>query len=83
MSEIRFVYRDFGCWDSRMFTVENEDGEDVVVLNARYTREQLMERLPHELAHIARGHLRDQRPVSELEREADRKWTVPLIGSAG
>lgn len=66
----RIIYRDFGCWDARACVVENEDGETVVVLNSRYTREQLMDALRHERRHILLGHLRDPRPVQELEREA-------------
>ena len=79
MTEPRYIYRDFGCWDSRMLTVEDEDGEPVILLNARYTREQLMERLPHEFAHILLGHLHDPRPVSELEAEADKEKAVVMI----
>ena len=67
----RIVYTDFGCWDSRMFVVECEDGEAVTVLNSRYTKEQLMEQLPHEDEHIARNHFQDDRPVQELEKEAE------------
>ena len=67
----RFVYRDFGSWASKMLVVECPDGEPVTVLNARYTREQLLEELPHEDRHIEGNHFQDERPIMELEREAE------------
>lgn len=66
----RFIYKDFGCWDSKMLVVECPDGEPVTVLNARYTYEQLLEELPHEDEHIDGDHFHDPRPIRELEAEA-------------
>lgn len=68
----RFVYTDFGAWGSRTLTVECEDGEVVTLLNARYTREQILARLPHEDVHIGNNHFQDDRPIKDLEEEAER-----------
>ena len=35
--------------------------------------------LSHELAHISGDHLYDDRPVEELEREADKAGVIPLF----
>lgn len=67
----RTVYKDFGCWGSKMLVVECEDGEPVTVFNSRYTMEQLLEELPHEDDHIEENHFQDDRPVRELEAEAE------------
>ena len=73
MTEInRVSYFDFGTWVSRMLIVRDESGFVTLCLNARYTTEQLLERLPHELAHLALDHFDDERPIRELEAEAER-----------
>lgn len=68
----RVVYRDFGNWASRMLIVQDEDDFITLFLNARYTHEQLQEHLPHEIAHIALDHFSDDRPIRELEAEAEQ-----------
>ena len=65
------VYKDFGNWASRMFVITDENGEVTLFLNARFTREQLLEHLPHEIGHLLMGHFSDERSVRELEREAE------------
>ena len=72
----RFVYTDFGSWASPTLTVECEDGEVVTLLNARYTVEQLREHMPHEDTHIKNNHFQDDRPIQELEAEADAEPSV-------
>lgn len=62
---------DFPNWASPMFTVQNADGTYSVYLNARYTREQLRHRFPHEIVHMRENHFQDERDISELEAEAD------------
>lgn len=55
---------------SDMFVVENPDGTHTINLNARFTREQLIARAPHEFVHIIKNHFRDERSIEELEAEA-------------
>lgn len=62
---------DFPNWASPMCTVENEDGTYSVYLNGRYTREQWRNKFPHEQAHMENNHFQDERPIRELEAEAD------------
>lgn len=62
---------DFPNWAAPCCTVENEDGTYSVYLNGRYTQEQLRQRFPHEEVHMRENHFQDERPVSELEAEAD------------
>ena len=53
------------------FVMEDPDGNFNVYLNARDSQERRLHTAEHERAHILLGHLRDSRPVSELEREAE------------
>ena len=56
---------------SRAAVEENEDGTYSLYVNARCTREQIMERMPHEIVHMKDRHHQDARPVEALEEEAD------------
>lgn len=64
----------FPNWGSRFVVKPNDDGTYSLYANARYTNEQLLKRLPHEVVHMEKGHHWDDRPVEELEAEADG-WT--------
>lgn len=55
---------------SGMFCVDNADGTFTINLNARLTKEQLLEISPHEFRHIIKNHFQDERPIAELEAEA-------------
>lgn len=49
--------------------VTNKDGEPVIVLNARLTREQNRKTYLHELKHIKNGDF-EKENVDQIEREA-------------
>ena len=59
----------------------NEDGDYDVYLNDRYPPEQRQKTLEHELRHIRLAHFSDDRPLSELEEEADGRETIPCFDS--
>lgn len=57
---------------SDMFCVSNPDGTYTINLNARFTREQLIKRAPHELRHIVLNHFQSDMRIEEIEEEADK-----------
>lgn len=57
----------------------NDDGTYNIYLNENLPEEARRRYLPHELAHISGDHLYDDRPVEELEREADKAGVIPLL----
>ena len=57
----------------------NDDGTYNVYLNENLPEELRRRYLSHELAHIAKDHLYDDRPVAELEEEADKTRMIPLF----
>ena len=61
---------DFPNWCSRACCVENEDGTYTVLVNARYSDEQIREKFPHEVRHMGQAHHQDGRPVAEVEADA-------------
>lgn len=63
-------YWNFPNYASDMFCVENHDGTFTLNLNARFTREQLLNRAPHEFRHIIFNHFQSDKDIVELEREA-------------
>ena len=58
---------------------EDSNGDYNVYLNARYMSEQILQTYLHELAHIKLGHLQSDRPVDELEAEAEKETTAILM----
>lgn len=57
----------------------NDDGTYNIYLNENLPEEARRHYLSHELAHISGDHLYDDRPVEELEREADKAGVIPLF----
>lgn len=57
----------------------NDDGTYNIYLNEHLPEEARRRYLSHELAHISRGHLYDDRPVEELENEADKTRVLPVF----
>lgn len=57
----------------------NDDGTYNIYLNENLPEEARRRYLSHELAHIYGDHLYDDRPVEELEREADKAGVIPLF----
>lgn len=57
----------------------NDDGTYNIYLNENLPEEARRRYLSHELAHISGDHLYDDRPVEELEREADKAGVIPLF----
>ena len=57
----------------------NDDGTYNIYLNENLPEEARRRYLSHELAHSAGDHLYDDRPVEELEREADKAEVIPLF----
>lgn len=57
----------------------NDDGTYNIYLNENLPEETRRRYLSHELAHIAGDHLYDERPVEELEKEADKTRALPLF----
>lgn len=60
----------FPNWSSAICVTPNDDGTYSVYANARYSREQIKKRLPHELAHMAMNHFHDERRIEIIESEA-------------
>ena len=56
----------------------NDDGTYNIYLNENLP-EARRRCLSHELAHISGDHLYDDRPVEELEMEADKAGVIPLF----
>jgi hypothetical protein len=52
--------------------VEDENGDYNVYLSSALTKEEMKETLDHEIEHIRKDHFSDQRPITELEEEADQ-----------
>lgn len=52
-------------------TLPNDDGTFDIYLNSRLSPRRRKECLEHELRHIFRDHFYSERPVEDLEREAD------------
>ncbi len=52
-------------------TVPNDDGTFDIYLSSRLSPARRKECLEHELRHIFRDHFYSERPVEDLEREAD------------
>lgn len=52
-------------------TLPNSDGTFDVYINSTMSPERQRRVLDHELRHISRDHFYSERPVEELEREAD------------
>jgi len=50
--------------------VEDENGDNNIYLNARYTAEAREETFEHELRHIKYGHLHDDLPIELKEEQA-------------
>ena len=57
----------------------NDDGTYNIYLNENLPEEARRRYLSQELAHISGDHLYDDRPVEELEREADKAGVIPLF----
>ena len=57
----------------------NDDGTYNIYLNENLPEEARRRYLSHELTHISGDHLYDDRPVEELEREADKAGVIPLF----
>lgn len=57
----------------------NDDGTYNIYLNENLPEEARRRYLSHELAHISGDHLYDDRPVDELEMEADKAGAIPLL----
>lgn len=70
---IRMV--NFPNWASAICVTPNDDGTYSVYANARYTIEQIRDKLPHELIHMIENHFNDERDVMTIEREADQGKT--------
>lgn len=68
---IRMV--NFPNWASAVCVTPNDDGTYSVYANARYTIEQIRDKLPHELIHMIENHFNSDRPLTDLENEADDK----------
>lgn len=60
----------FPNYASAMFALDNGDGTYTIFLNARFTKERLIQESPHEFRHIIKNHFQDDRPIGELEAEA-------------
>ena len=54
-------------------TVQDEDGNYNMYINARLTFEERKRTVNHELNHIDKDHFHDERPIAEIEEEADKK----------
>ena len=68
---IRLV--DFPNYASPICVTPNDDGTFSVYANAKFTKEQIKKRLPHELIHMRENHFNSERRTAELEEEADGK----------
>ena len=58
------------------FTIPDEDGVYNVYVNSNLCPEARERAIRHELEHIRRGHLEDERPVAELEKEVENALQV-------
>ncbi len=53
-------------------TIKDANDDYNVYVNSRLGMDQQKDALGHELEHIALGHFWDERPVMELEKEAEK-----------
>lgn len=59
-------------------TVPNDDGTFDIYLNSHLSPSRRKECLAHELRHIFQDHFYSERPVEDLEREADGLAPAPV-----
>lgn len=63
-------------------TVPNDDGTFDIYLSSHLSPARRKECLEHELRHIFRDHFYSERPVEDLEREADGLAPAPVPAPA-
>lgn len=73
----------FPNYAADIFVDPNDDGTFTIVFNSRYTREQLMQHVPHEFVHILRNHFGDDRDRDEIEAEADELMPFVKVDTSG
>lgn len=73
----------FPNYAADIFVDPNDDGTFTIVFNSRYTREQLMQHVPHEFVHILRNHFGDDRDRDEIEAEADELAPLVEVDTSG
>lgn len=71
---VRFV--DFPA-SVRGVTIPNDDGTFNIYISSRLSEARRKACLDHELRHIFQDHFYDERPVEDLEREADGQTPAP------
>lgn len=77
MNEIFVRLVDFPV-DIRGMIKEDSNGDYNIYINARYTDEEQLKTWLHEAAHARLGHLHSDRPIDEIEEEADKKAETML-----
>lgn len=71
MNEIIVRLVDFPV-DVRGLIKEDSNGDYNIYINARYTDAEQLKTWLHETAHARLGHLHSNRPIEEIEEEADK-----------
>lgn len=72
---------DFPNYAANMFCCPNDDGTFTICFNSRFTREQLINDVPHEFVHILKNHFQDDRDEEELENEANELKSFVVVRS--
>ena len=72
MEEIIVRVIDFGNCAADGLTIKDSDDNYNVYLNSRLSHEKQLQAFEHEMRHIRMGHFWSDRPVKELEIEAEK-----------
>ena len=67
---IRIINLPYGV---KGMTVKDAEGDYNIYLNGRYSSDVQADAFRHEVEHIRLGHFYQDRPVSEMEKEAEEK----------